>query len=879
MPDKYKYYITSRLGTRQVNPLGKLEFSYDSQVQDFRRGYAKNFGGKITFTGEDFNWLYTLEHSIYRCEAVAISISKYCGGTYIPNWQTGKILFNKASWNLDLCSVEVQFAVEDKYTCYEAHKDTEINVLQATTSNEVVTLASGDVEYLHLSGTAPAVPDVTKWALYHEKIVYSFPSGGPGSRTVYADYATYNMGGGVFLPALVYGPVYTHTDDGAGTTADETTYSIYTSSISIDNGMKLQDVFETFLSEFCMGITLKSNFFQWRPTGTPTHINYVTGETSKVENLVLFQKSDVKRPNVSGNATIATLTFEALLKNICTIFNCLWDIEDDGATFRIEHYSYWQSVPGLDLTQPAYKPYTALRRRYTYQIDSMPKFEKFKFMESGGQDFDGADIWYDSACVSTDESNKNNEYEADKITTDVALVMAHPESDSKVVSDEGFVLAACYYGSGVIITEHPVLTTEYRVNNSLAWAQLHRDYYRHGRVLLQGYMNRNLTTFATSIKTKLQDKLSIPLCCDDEFNPDDLITTSLGSNGQVSKASYNLATSMLELEVLFDANDGLYVNHAPSALPISVVCTENSHVDIDITSFVSDADGDIDLSSIGFFSNTFINGTAVMLSPGIIRYTPDTGFTGGAYFYYYVKDRFNEPSADAMVTVTVTAIATAVNDAYVTFTNEAITIATPGVLANDAGTGLTVTGYDVSSVHGGTVVVNSDGSFTYTPAAGYAGSDSFTYTVTDGAGHAAVGTVSIDVRVRQMVYVKLVQTVTETHPIPFGSSCTTPDYRSKQQLSSVVAYYYSNSAGTLPFDISHYNLTIYYKRGTVTNYPSPGAPSYVYNSFVTTSGASQAVFAGVETHRALYDCHTGAYGGTDFTDTYTLTTSTGYTII
>src|SRR5262249_6321252 len=46
----------------------------------------------------------------------------------------------------------------------------------------------------------------------------------------------------------------------------------------------------------------------------------------------------------------------------------------------------------------------------------------------------------------------------------------------------------------------------------------------------------------------------------------------------------------------------------------------------------------------------------------------------------------------------------------------------------------------------GTVVKNSDGTLTYTPAAGYVGADSFTYTVADGKGGSATATVSLTVQ-------------------------------------------------------------------------------------------------------------------------------------
>ena len=45
----------------------------------------------------------------------------------------------------------------------------------------------------------------------------------------------------------------------------------------------------------------------------------------------------------------------------------------------------------------------------------------------------------------------------------------------------------------------------------------------------------------------------------------------------------------------------------------------------------------------------------------------------------------------------------------------------------------------------GTVVVNADGSYTYTPAANYNGADSFTYTVSDGKGGSNTYTVAITV--------------------------------------------------------------------------------------------------------------------------------------
>jgi hypothetical protein len=71
---------------------------------------------------------------------------------------------------------------------------------------------------------------------------------------------------------------------------------------------------------------------------------------------------------------------------------------------------------------------------------------------------------------------------------------------------------------------------------------------------------------------------------------------------------------------------------------------------------------------------------------------------------------------------------------------------TPGILSNDNDSGggqMTVTlGTDVAN---GTLTLNSDGSFSYTPAAGFSGTDTFTYRGVNNAGTGNQGTVSINV--------------------------------------------------------------------------------------------------------------------------------------
>lgn len=72
---------------------------------------------------------------------------------------------------------------------------------------------------------------------------------------------------------------------------------------------------------------------------------------------------------------------------------------------------------------------------------------------------------------------------------------------------------------------------------------------------------------------------------------------------------------------------------------------------------------------------------------------------------------------------------------------------TVNVLDNDSdadGDSLSVSVFDAAFAIG-EVVDNGDGTFTYTPAAGFTGTDSFEYSVSDGNGGTAQGTVNVTV--------------------------------------------------------------------------------------------------------------------------------------
>ncbi len=180
------------------------------------------------------------------------------------------------------------------------------------------------------------------------------------------------------------------------------------------------------------------------------------------------------------------------------------------------------------------------------------------------------------------------------------------------------------------------------------------------------------------------------------------------------------------------------VNDAPVAEDLSLTTDEDTPVDGQIVA--SDVDGD-DLTYTVSTSPT--NGT-VDLDPdtGEFTYTPNADYNGSDSFVVTVSD-----GNGGTTTSTVTIGINPVNDAPVAENlNLTTAVDTPvdgQIVASDVdGDDLT---YTVStSPTNGTVDLDPDtGEFTYTPNAGYNGSDSFVVTVSDGNGGTATSTVTI----------------------------------------------------------------------------------------------------------------------------------------
>ena len=161
----------------------------------------------------------------------------------------------------------------------------------------------------------------------------------------------------------------------------------------------------------------------------------------------------------------------------------------------------------------------------------------------------------------------------------------------------------------------------------------------------------------------------------------------------------------------------------------------------------TDPDGDV-LSAVQGGGPS--NGALALQADGSFVYTPDPGFSGVDTFTYRASDGMLE-STPATATITVqNDPPVAAHDAYVLRQDSTLTVDDPdqGVLGNDSDpNGDAMTATLVSNVRNGVLHFNSDGTFDYTPNAGFLGPDRFTYRASDGKLESSVASASLAVRV------------------------------------------------------------------------------------------------------------------------------------
>jgi len=190
-------------------------------------------------------------------------------------------------------------------------------------------------------------------------------------------------------------------------------------------------------------------------------------------------------------------------------------------------------------------------------------------------------------------------------------------------------------------------------------------------------------------------------------------------------------------------------NDAPVAVNDHYAAEEDTALVIDAPGVLSN-DTDVENDFLFAILETEpAHGILVLQPDGSFTYTPDLNFSGTDTFTYLTQDEV-EISAPATVTITIGAIndiPVANDDSYLTDEDTPLVIAAAGVLGNDTdadGNPLTAV-WDAGPADG-TLILNSDGSYTYTPDLDFNGTDAFSYHASDGLDDSNIATVTIVVR-------------------------------------------------------------------------------------------------------------------------------------
>lgn len=194
------------------------------------------------------------------------------------------------------------------------------------------------------------------------------------------------------------------------------------------------------------------------------------------------------------------------------------------------------------------------------------------------------------------------------------------------------------------------------------------------------------------------------------------------------------------------------VNGAPVATADSFTTAENTTLNVDAANGVlaNDTDPNTGTTLTAVLDGNVSSGTLTLEPSGAFRYVPAAGFFGTVTFSYHANDgELN--SNTATVTITVSEVndpPSAAADSYTTAEDTPLTVsAANGVLANDSDpdAGTTLTAVLVGNVSNGTLVMQPNGSFTYTPGTNFNGTATFSYQARDAVAASPTATVTITV--------------------------------------------------------------------------------------------------------------------------------------
>jgi hypothetical protein len=555
----YTFFVDDGVGEVQVTPaIGTLTFVYEPD-RDF--GYYRlSIAEDMPFTGADYTFLKGLDDA--GCGTYDF-IVKYLGNEVYRG-----LLRVQANTALDLrdCIFRATIEPQDAYTCLVENWEQEFNIFIGTAKYRAKTLL-GTIATVTCTNDVSASNILVVIAMLAPNGCLTAPTGAWAlerwtieqigidlwrSQAVWVrEETTTDCVGGSPAPPPGGGWVLVADRCGVDNESDwartpamvevffendgiryEERYEIASEDVEYGNGVRLNDVLETFAP---CGLDVVSDFFSLDGDDTHPSNGAYTAAKANLMNVLIYQKSDVRLPDAISPASSGRWTYKSLLEHLKFQYNV--EPRIIAGVLRLEHVSYWAASPGLDLTASPYVSFVGTALGYAWDNENLAKLERWSFMEPVSVTFTGRPIEY-ADCV-PQRAQSERPYNMNRINNDISYITANPD----LASDDGFsfVATANIKGDIYILSEPPIpLNVLLSLNGHHAIGNLLDKYHRWDRLLPTGNLNGNIVTFASSLPRRVQPDFSIiynRALFHSTYIADAYVVTELG-NGEVAQARY-----------------------------------------------------------------------------------------------------------------------------------------------------------------------------------------------------------------------------------------------------------------------------------------------------------------------------------------------------
>lgn len=575
----YTIHATFTTGTTDITAYTVYQSLNFTDYRDDKTGiYRKVLDTDLVFVGAAYDSIIA-DLDLGECD-IAIDIrynnvTKYTGNIKLNTSQT---TINRLE-----CTVTAKLDPSDSYTCFVKEYDQEINILTGTTKYSVKPFF-GTIQIQTVVEPAPATP--ATWPLSSPRTASSsFYTSAQGwtvikneingatqvtsilyraETNIITTYAREFVAGSTTPPgdgwisvsggfARRISRVYSAAKSQILDPDPNKIVQVYDvqglsedfTAVPIPNAVRLDDILVTFVP---CSLTVVSDFFGINADSTaPTNTPY-TEALANLQDYLLVQKSDVKRPTASNIATSGKTSYKKLMEALQVMHNVRYRIE--GSELRIEHVSYFTSSAGLDLTAEPYATYIDGKTQTSYDNTDAAKSEMWRWMETVSPMFTCVPIRYDEECLLSDAQDELP-YTAEDMNSDVLYIQGNPDR----VDDRGFVpIAAHRNGSDYyLIQETNVVDGNLYPNSHLAWGNLLEHYHTYERLYSTGTLNGVATTFDSARRRMVGEPIDIILSNASYWNvysAGDLIETALGV-GEVTRGQYETLTCKLSLNIRY----------------------------------------------------------------------------------------------------------------------------------------------------------------------------------------------------------------------------------------------------------------------------------------------------------------------------------------